>query len=1688
MSNATTTTTSTESSPRDTQKKILLSDIGGEDSLSFLREGTYVGETSTTRSMYVMNKVEERLKEIENDVVPVTKSFSVFGFVNRVFYKKERIYPELFDISTENEMKGFLEMNKYTYAPDIERLRDYTFVQPELASSVINMLKDSNDKIEFFRRSFNRTIKDDNEQYNEEKRINDLIKSGDSETLMKSSAIFVNKKTRTLRKFFNDVGNSVLYNQNSSAYDYFNNVNSMYKFFHFTMGSVVYKSAKTWIVSATITSMGLSGGSAILASLPIYMVYSAFDTYQNLKDDSGETSWDKIMYTLWKAPLVGCMDCVKDMAATHLSLGRGFVISASLVFDVTMMFIDPRLSKHRSDDLAKSYGQGIDKETIKSLMEPTKETLTISRVLSKVILPLDWIANLPECVFTTIYTKVSTPLGYLNKGPLKYLNPLSVPLAIIKRVSNTCNIVWKFGVYTIPGLFCLISCYNSFTNVMPYFKEFFQLFINKDMSETGYGLPSKDTLLSMVDRLSEVTPLSWDKIHQTIIKNISVFGGMETVLLSMLAYIKITTKDLSVYEFAKKIFLTLYHDKKIAKFFVGIPVNWISSRTTTFLKSHTQMYLSVIAPTLLAMYSGRSGNITSLDQYLDLAKTSLVYGAIGFGAGTIILNSIWDNMLNHSKDPKTVSKYREIDIKAGNISGRWLSKRAAKNILYTYHYLSSNLVVDWFDQSVNNIKNKIAGNLIEWAEVGYGRKSFIYDSNFTWLSNRLVMDEYFSQSMNTAMIDVLSNVDTIMDLQTESNSYKGIKLDGEKIKKVIEERKDKDSKNRAVEIKNQQEFNKSKNGLESNKENINFDLQSISSKIDKIKEELSSSETEQIDKLLQRQRELVVQRVSIENKLRIVSKALDDTVNKIELSESKVSQIDFIQQYYKKNEKLWDNPSTEMVNENAKQQTASIVINKFIPFIQRADPTMLSALESDARTQYNIVHNRMKEYIENISLLEASSKNILLNVPDNASEKLENINSLYTDVVNRFNKDEGLRDHIEYIQAINEIIIRQQSLEMALGENDIDSFYRSNKRLSAIKKTQDTFLEDNVSRLSQKNIVDPSIIEKVKMGEGGYQTYDPTLDRLLEDYRTNRGEVQESKESRGWLSSVYDKFENYTVEQIRNGMKNIVGYGIVKKRETINRLRDLKSIEENIKTNNPGDKKGLQDLQKYRDQETRKLTTINDLLSSGIQKIQTLIPNMKPVTESDKQFMNVFSSPGIMREKSIDTATTTDTTTDVDTSTSKIVDTSTTTEYDYDIIYEKAFGGDQFPSGYTGEELQEIQSFDKIINLTNGVKVVSEAFRMYEFECPDPPQSSCLNRNSFVRSIPSEVIKEIDIIGEEIYQKISNLGIEGTTRDKKNIIANNMMLMWITPEYRNRLSKFEMSDKSVNLLYTVMKQQSGGVIGDGGIRMFDEHLKGKDLDWGNPHILYLLSKKSYHMDYVSGILLRSNFKEYLKKEKDLSTQKDSLFEEETRQYEKLHQMTDNYNKNNGDIFTDIKSREDPSVSESWSEMIPNYIANMLGSIFGSVGATSISYGIDWIRVQINKARDTREKDVIKNQYLSKLDEVENLITRDHIKTQINTWYNVASEVDRVTEKIKYEKNLMNLNYQTEDKSLRYVQRTLEVADMSGILSPSEDEILHMFFADDDSGLKSKYVRDSGLVFPDRVVQIERTVRAIGELK
>lgn len=1658
---------------RSKNKIVSLPRIDSDDVLSFLKDNSYVEETLTLKSVGIMNEVEKRLQKIEKDVVPIKKNFSIFGW-GYLFQKRERIYPILVGIDTKKELKQFLDNNRYSYTPDIEKLRSYQFVNPQLSNSVIDVLKDSNDKIEFFRRSYNRVVKDDNEQYNEEKRINTLIAKGDTSTLMNSSAIFVNKKVRTLRKFFNDVGNTTLYNENVSAYDYFTNVNSMYKFFHFTMGSVVYSSAKTRIVSAIITSMGVSGGSAILASLPIYMAFSAHNIYQTMKEDNGETSWDKIMYMLWKAPLVGCMDCVKDMAATHLSLGRGFIISASFIFDVTMMFIDPRLSKQRSDDLAKTYGQGIDKETIKNLMEPTKESLIVSRILSKVMLPLDWIANIPEAVFTTIYSNVSSVLQY--SGPLKYLFPLVSPaMYLTKKVASVCNITWKFGVYSISAIFCIVSCYNSFINVMPYFKEFFQLFINSDMSETGYGQPSKETLESMIDRLTEVTPSSWDKIHQTIIRNISGIGALESVIATMLNYIKITTKNVITYEFTKKVFLNLYKDKNIAKFFMGIPANWITSKTTTFLKSHTQMYLSVLAPTLLSIYSSRSGKITSLDQYLDVLGSSIVYGVAGFSVG-VLLNIVWDNMLDHSKNNKIVSKYREIDIKANSMSGRWLSKRAAKHILYTYHYLSSNIIVDWIDTTVNKLKNKVAGNLIEWVEVSYGRKSFIYDSNFTWLSNRLVMDEYFSQAMNSAMIDVLSNVDTIMDMEKNSNIYKGVKLDKDKIKKVIDERKQMDLENKLKEINNQEILLNQKGGLESSYGGIKSKLESVLSRIDRVNRKISIDKN--IEDLLEKRRVLLVEKYKMENNLQIISKALDDTISKIELSQSKVHQIDYIQEYYKRNESLWDNP-TEMVNENATKQTASIVLNKFIPFIsQKFDNTMLAALESDARTQYNIVHNRMKEYIENLSLLEESSRNILYNLPEGSSEKLENINSKYDDLVQRFNKDEGLHNHIEYMQAINEIVIKQQSLEMALNGYDIASFYQSNKRLSSIKKTQDVFLNDNVSRFSEKYIVQPSVIEKVKFGERDIATQSGLeIDVLLEEYRVNRGLKKDAVliEEGGWFSSIYNRFENCAVEQIRKGMKNIVGYGMMKKKETIKRLQELKTIEENLKQNTAQDN-FLQQIKNFREEELRVLSTVNKLVFNEIVRIKILIPEMKPVTDEDKMFVNTFSNLSYQsflehkREK------------DTDISTDIGIDKST--DYDYDIIYEKAFGGNQSPFSYTGEELQELQTFDRIVNLTSGVKVISDAFRLFEYECPDPPQTSCLNRNLFVKSIPQEVIKEFDTITGEIYEKISNLEIQGTVNEKKNIIASNMILMWITPEYRDRLSKFKVSQDSQNLLKTVMSENGG----NSGGRMFNEYLKGRDIDWSNPHILYLLSRKMYHMDYASKILLNSNLKEYIKKEEDLLSKKDILFEDEVKQYEKLHQMTDEYNKNNGDVFTGIKARNEPSISETWAETIPNYIFNFVGSIFGSIGARGITNGIDWIRVQINKTRENREKDIIKEQYLSKLDNVENLIVKDNIKTQIDTWYSSASKVDSITNQIKYEKNLINLNYQTEDKSLRYIQRNLEVPDMSGILSPSEDEILHMFFADDESGLKRKYVTSTGLSFPSRVLDIERTVRTLKELK
>jgi hypothetical protein len=680
--------------------------------LSFLHDNTYVQQTDTIKNIEIENQINDQILHHINDAknIPINSSSFIMNWINQWFVSKSNLYNKINSARNNEELKKLITTLKANFIPDANRLRSYNFVSPYQDKLLIEKIKDVNDKSEYFRRSYNRLIENDKIQNESDKQLFKNIQNKDHSTLLNSSALFTNKKMRNLRKFYNNIGSELLLQQDSGLYNYYNNVNQVYKFVRFIGSTFVYQTAKYHILSTMIDYMGLST-FGMLGMAPVYIVISAYDIYSNILTDQGENIWDKLKYTVYKGSFVGVTDLFKEVARNKFGVGRIYLLLGSLVVEATMMIFDPKLNRKRSDELSKIYAESMDRDMITNLLLPTKQGLTVSRILSHVVKPIDWIAHLPESIISQLFS------GKISSLP---------PFKIVNMAMRWTNRVYKFSIYTISSLVSVYACYNSISQCLPYLSNFFKMFENEK-----YGI---------TNNISELWEQINNSIKDNIKNNIPMFGAMEHFVCMFLGLVKTMTSFMSlpsfVYDYAKEMMIYLYSQKQLVRFFINIPVSPLTGYITTIVKKYSQQYLSIVAPAFVVLYSQRD-IVKSLDEYNDLMNKSFMYGGIGL-ASSYILNVIIGTLLSSKKEDRNLNFFTKC-----------------------YRLLSNNFLMYTIDKVSDNMKQKFFGRVIEKIEVKYGRRDFLSNLNFSWLTNRIIIDEYFSTALNSSMVDVLSNIDTL---------------------------------------------------------------------------------------------------------------------------------------------------------------------------------------------------------------------------------------------------------------------------------------------------------------------------------------------------------------------------------------------------------------------------------------------------------------------------------------------------------------------------------------------------------------------------------------------------------------------------------------------------------------------------------------------------------------------------------------------------------------------------------------------------------------------------------------------------------------------------------------------------------------------------------------------------------------
>jgi hypothetical protein len=1688
---------------------ISLGEIQSRDNIfSFLNDDTYIENNNNIRGLLINKKINKELIKVENEEKLPIKKFQITNWITPIFYSTKPSYPILKTIYTMQDFKSFIKNERHNFTPNYDTIKNYKMLDSYQDKILVNKLKDVNDKTEYFRRSYNRLIASDIEQNKEEEKIINNIRNKDYSTLMNSSVMFSNKKIRNLRKFFGDIENERLLRLDTSMYRHNTNVGLLYKFVKFVSSSYLYNTGKTHIISTFLETTGLAATSilGISALAPIYILFSSYDIYNNISSDSGETYLDKFKYIVKKGTMVGCIEVIKQIGTMYF--GKISMIFGSIIIDGIVMIFDSKLNRRRSDELAKVYAKSMDKDIIKKLLLPTQMSLTF-RILSKIYLPLDWLAHIPEAIVTTIFSSTK-----INK--LLYLT--GVPQTL-----NLINTVYKKTIYMIPALVTIYIGFKSFSVCMPYLSSFFEMMKKSSGRETF--------IEGMENNLSNFVSENWTSVSQSF--KTWFIGDSYTIKFFMILFQQYTTYILplishgigivsgyaekGVLTCIKLILSTLYEKKQIVNFFASVFASKLISgiQINPFLKKRTQHFLAFVAPAFYNLYSSSlQRNVVSEELYIDTIKNSMIYGVIGL-ASSFAVNVVAGLMLSTMKDKNVINQMNIIDKKynsspSSSKLGK-LSKSSAKIFSKIWYMLNNNFLFYVIDKHVTLTNSKFS----EWVDINYGRNEYVSNLNFTYVANKIVIDEYFNNSLHSCITDVLTNADKLMELSSQEKQFEGVNLNKEKLKNVINKRRKQDMDNKIVEIENKKRYTQEFKNLERENNTIISNIETIKREIIfNTNKKIGINDIIQFDKynnnIIKLKRELndfVIQSTLLNKNIAIIN-------DKIGLSDNKINQIDIQTQYYNDNEKILENPVTQVYKEDSQIQIANILINKFIPFISPIDPKSMNALRSDQQTQINRVKNRLITHDSKIKNLtdikekiihDINYKNISLN---EGYISLENLNKKYEDITSGFNNDKELSENIEYLQSINDIIIKQYSMKLSSSSSDITTFYTQNRELFNMKEQQTSFINTTRDLFSKKIFIEREYIDSLKSGIVKDEEVNVTqlgeFDIKVKKIRDERkrdekykNEIIHNKKS-GINTVLEDMFKliiDKPIEIVSKLSKKLIIFGVVKKREVLKKLDELKEIEANIKTDKIIDETVknnlLETINDRKEEQINILKNVNYIVKNGITGIQQdfLKDSKRDKNDQIDKINNISFVKKI--DTKIDTKIKIDTNTDID------------IDIDYETIYETAFGGtegnNEGSTPYVGEDLNEFSDLNNALGINTGVKIPVSSFNLNEQQCLSSSEpllrEYCILKNKFIESIPQDLKNELELIKSKINKQVS--GFSGNIDDITREVDENLLFMHITPEYKNKLKEFKISNETKSLLKEIMLHPIQGGNKKGGGRLFEEYFKDKEIDWSNIHLLYLLSKKTMYMDYVSNILLLNNADEFSKKEEKLYNEKDKHKRQEIEEIDKLNKLASTQNIKVDKIRQDVSEEytQKTFTGAVWAlatfnwNYILSYGATSIASATESVGLGVLNDFTFQLIDLIDGYGDKRDTKYLYNEYISQIERVKDKKLKEEMKGQLEKWKIQAEKVDIISKDIYKTKQSQFVQYSSEHLHYKYLQSSLiTTTDMSGIISPTNDNILHMFFADDELGIKKKYVTELSLGIPEHIMSIQKSVQSIIEQK
>lgn len=1582
--------------------------IDSSSPFAFFYEDETIPTTVIGQNSVGIKKIKKKIDIEEKNIKKYTETWSSYA---KTFFKPVVNFPEIDNLETIDQMREYINTNYSHIVPDKILLNEYRHMANY--GKIISTVKDTNDYILLFERSYNQIVANDKKQMEMAEKIAKGTENG----------MLMSGRLRSLKTLFDETEESI--DRKNQLFNYYETKQTVYKALRFIGGTIVWDYGKQFIIRTSIDYLTPLVGTVLAPYIgaPIYLIINFASVYANLGKDARENQsiFSKIKYSLVKGGYMAITDVIKTTVFPMMASGAVSVIMGTLVLDGIMAIFDPKLNTKRSDELAKSYGLlTLDREFVKNMLDPPR-LFNVVNILGKCATPFVWLATIPEAVFDTLGIStvskmvVPYPARLLLNTAATSINYMFKAIVYVIAVSGTIILTQNALQYTpIPGLIIELTKYaqeNGFWS-------------NSWLETIQKGLSSNTVTQKMISFLSSAISLTSSLFSISNWITVQGFSGINSLI-----------KNSPLIYMAKnhKAFMTFLSRTTMTMF--------ISPAITTMIKANSQHFMIATAPLLYAAYM-QNPMINRVDGISSLA----FYGAIG--ASVSVISNIIFHVVNHViKNKSTIDAFDNIDAKHKKRGSmlRWVDK-----IKYT---LSSNLLFMCIDDISIKMRNIVAGSWIDYVETKFGRRDFFQSLSFTGLTNRLVIDGYIQKNLTNAVVNFASNWEVL-----------------EKIGNVNDE------------VVN----------------NVPFDIDAVRRNFEKSKADNAVRVKGYIDKLSMLSKD---------------PKSEDNTAA-IEKTQAEIEKYKIMDDFYHHVENNFlVNPNFEISSLERRDVISSIFINNFNPFLLKVDTQNMHALEYDLKVQFAKLEQLTNSYEKKISECESYEAEFikklgsfnLNNLSIKQNEERKSIQDKYDSVRRDFNDDKDFKDTVDHIRLMEQVVLKQFSFDNVRTAMDLSTYYKRADNFSEMSKKLSHNIETIKPIFKESILSDNDITSSASLGILKKWLGNPA--NKVNNF-TNAFKESANKAYQKAKEDITNAVIGPIINSAQETLTLLLRTSAVRRTTILKRLEDLRYSDNRLKITTTPNDPYINFIDMCIKKDIDELITLDEIVLAAINNAS------KDVEGINKPFIQSLSKMRLALETRIETQTSTG------------IETYTEFSTDYMTLYETSFGipssddGQGVPLPYTDDQVLT-QQLTNIVPFISGQKIsVSAPGLEHVKNCHT---DVCTHYDKFIDTIPvivKDTVKEIkDILSKKYVSKleIENESWKTLSEKEKNEYIDSNLLLFATmiPELKTKLTDLpKLSPESIDALKIMYSAPTliTKIPDEARLRYFNTHFKEGDIPWTNEALIFMLSSKTYTSSYIQQNLAISN---QLELDKQIDPIKNELLKEQDGAAMAVKLLGKEYTESIKVEAPKVDPKvEDPKVedekpgyfSQIGSKIGSYFGGSLLSAIVGVLGnfgkkeiasfATAGAVTLNAPDFIINKLVNIRQHldgfqdqlldvESIKQNTLSKINDISNNDIRKDMTKNLNTWYEHAVKVNDLKYQIDLETRKAEM--QCFGEYMKYSSPVIRLSggsagrDISGWLTPSINDILTIFFVDDKYGIKKQIVYGKDNNIPNKYKDISANI-------